>query len=163
MEDIIVLGLAAVGGISIIYSLFALGGAIIGAIGGAIGCGILGLFVGLLFLGEAAGGFTAICAIIGLGVGAVGGLLRATHGPDESDPNYVYNPQTAHLTKRGTLTFVIVTLALGLAGAAIAGATSEGDTVRTLAGYGGGSMVGMLVWRFLRDSIDGILRTLGFD
>lgn len=163
MEDIIVLGFAAVGGIFVLYTLFALGGAIIGAIGGAIGCGVLGLIAGVLFLGEAAGAFTAICAIIGLGAGAVRGLLRATHGPDESDPNYVYNPQTAHLTQRGTLTFVIVTLAIGAVGAGIAGATSEGDTLRTVAGYGGGSIVGILVWRFLRDSIDGILRSFGLD
>lgn len=160
MEDIIVLGLAAVGGISILYTLFALGGAIIGAIGGAIGCGVLGLIAGLILMGEAAGAFAAFSAIIGLGLGAVSGLLRATHGPDESDPDFVYNPQTAHHTKRGTLTLVILTFAIGAAGAAIAGVTSEGDTLRTVAGYGGGSIVGILVWRFLRDTIDGILRAL---
>ena len=72
MNDIIVLGLAAIGGVSIFYSFVSIDGAIVAA----IGCGILGIIVGLLFFGEAAAGFAIICAALGLGGGAVSNLLK---------------------------------------------------------------------------------------
>ncbi len=155
MNDIIVLGLAAIGGVSIFYSFVTIGGAIVAA----IGCGIIGIIIGLLFLDESAAGFTLICAALGLVGGAVDGprkMLKMTHDGMTHGESY-YDSQ---LTQIETSTLVITLMLAGLIGAFIVGVTSAGDALRVIAGYGAGTVVGIAVWRVIRDTLESLLENL---
>lgn len=148
MNENLVLGLAVIGGISAIYSFAVVVPLILGAIAGAIGCGIIGVIIGLIFLADATD--TAVLVVLGcVLLGLVGGLVGALEkmlvvSADEYvEIEDVFEIQWKQLS---TICSGITLLIAGIIGASIAGTNTQADALTHFAGYGAGSLVGSVGW-----------------
>ncbi len=143
MQDNIVLGLAVIGGISALYTLATVAPLILGALGGAIGCGILGAIIGLVFIADSAGLVVVGCIALGF----IGGLISALEKMlVVSADEYVEDILKVRWSQLSSICSGIILLISGMVGASIAGANSDLGTLGVLAGYGAGALVGSVGW-----------------
>ncbi len=145
MENGVVLGLAAIGGISAFYSLAVVAPLILGAIGGAFSCGILGVVIGLVFVSESVALVTLGCAVLGLFGGPVAALEKSLTVPDSEFVDDFAHAQWAQLSR---MCSGITLLVAGLIGAYLSGTNVAADSLDVIAGYGAGSIVGSIGWYF---------------
>lgn len=143
MNDGLILGLAVVGGIAAFYSFAVVAPLILGAIGGAVGCGIVGVIIGLVFLTESVAEVTVGCVALGTIGGLFGALEKSLTVPDDI---YIDDPLREKWGKLSRMCSGITLLIAGLIGAFIAGSTGGVGALEVFAGYGAGTIVGSIGW-----------------
>lgn len=186
MEDILVLGLAAIGSISVFWALTIILPLLVGAAFGAIGCGTIGIIIGLIFLRESLTDVAVTCVVIGLVGGAIHTLQVMLKTKYSEFSEYVYSEDNPFVTmvmisdsviggiksiiavvfgryvyvnfktygdsyftevnQISSFIFDITLIVAGTIGAYFAFATSEGNALIVIAGYGAGTIVGIVGW-----------------